>query len=105
MKTSSLFGKILDGLLPLQCSSTQFIQSIVAADSFRGSKEGRFDSVVVCFMDPSDNGYMQLWFARVLVLDRIEHQREIPSIYVERKLRNCSRCMYGPEKELCFVQW
>lgn len=68
IKTPTPSGKILDCSLLFQCSSTLISQTIVPANSFHGSKEGRFDSLMVFCEESKYSDYIQLWFVRVLAL-------------------------------------
>lgn len=74
-KTRTLSDKILNGSLLLQSSFTRISQIIVAADFFRGSKEGEFHSVMVCCKESKESDYMQLWFAKIFFLVRVDHKR------------------------------
>lgn len=86
-KTATLSDKVLDGSLLLLSSSTRISEIIVAAVSFRGLKEKMFDSVMVGCKESKDSDHMQLWFAKVLALVRVDHQRQCVSFFLKHKAK------------------
>lgn len=81
IKTPTISDKTSDDSLLIQCSSTQISERIIAAHSFHVSKEGRFDSVIVFCKESEDSDYVQLWFARVLAMVRVDLQRQAASFF------------------------
>lgn len=61
---------------------------------------------MVCCTEFKDSDYMQLWFAKVLALVRVDHQHQTALLCLKHQSKCCLKCKYDPEKTLlCSMVW
>ena len=89
-------------------NSLRFSQRVVAKRQFYGSKVPRLDNTMIEASGDEDvnieNGYMGVWFAKILSFLRIHTHLDAGSCEIHKR-RHCPECKQRFQQELCFVQF
>ncbi|NJK52916.1 MAG: hypothetical protein HC936_08975 [Leptolyngbyaceae cyanobacterium SU_3_3] len=111
-RAPTLRDRVKNGFVEFDDDGWRVIQRAVATDSFYGSSEGRYDTVLVSGEEDSDipkNGCrsrkISVWIGKVLSFLRIASDVLENGLCPSHKKTCCIKCAYDAGKELCFVQW